>query len=72
MRVANSTDILQHKMNNLFHVFEFICAYMDELLVLSKVDCTDYVQKIKLPVNKPKEKVIKCNIEKSFFGKTKM
>ena len=72
MRVANSTDILQHKMNNLFHVFEFICAYMDELLVLSKVDCTDHVQELKLPVNKPKEKVIKCNIEKSFFGKTKM
>ena len=33
MEVANSPDIFQQKMNDLFHGFEFICAYIDDLLV---------------------------------------
>ena len=28
MGVYNSTDILQHKMNDLFHRIEFICVYI--------------------------------------------
>ena len=34
MGVANSIDIFQQKMDDLFHGFEFIRAYIDELLVL--------------------------------------
>ena len=36
MGVANSLDIFQKRMNDLFHGFEFICAYMDDLLILKK------------------------------------
>ena len=72
MGVANSTDIFQQKMDELFHGFEFICAYMDDLLILTKVHWTDHVQKLELTLNKLKEKGLKCNIEKSFFGKTEM
>ena len=36
MGVANYPDIFQHKMNYLFHVFKFIHAYIDDLLVLTK------------------------------------
>ena len=46
MGVANSLDILQQKMNDLFHGFEFICACMDEILILTKGDCTDHVNKL--------------------------
>ena len=34
MRIANSPDILQHNMKDIFHGFGFICAYIDELLIL--------------------------------------
>ena len=38
MGVANSPDIFQHKINDLFHEFEFIHTYMDDLLILTKID----------------------------------
>ena len=72
MRVANSPDIFQQKMNDLFHGFEFICAYIYAILILTKGDWTDHIQKLVLTLNKLKEKRLKCNIEKSFFGQTKI
>ena len=36
MGFANSSDIFQQKMNDLFQGFEFIRAYMDDLLILKK------------------------------------
>ena len=59
-------------MNGLFHGFQFICAYIDENLVLTKGECTDHLEKLELTLNKTKEKVLKCNIEKSLFRQTKM
>ena len=31
--ITNSPDIFQHKMNDLFHGFEFIHVYIDKLLI---------------------------------------
>ena len=70
--VANSPDILQYKMKGLFHGFEFIHVYIDEILILTKGDWTDHVQNLELPLNKPKKKGLKCNIERSFFGKNEI
>ena len=33
MGIENCPDIFRKKMNDLFYVFEFICAYIDESLV---------------------------------------
>ena len=46
MGVANWPDIFQYKMNNLFHVFEFISANIYDMLILSKGDQKGYVQKL--------------------------
>ena len=46
MGIANYTVIFQQKMNDLFHGFEFIPAYIDDLLTLTKVDWTDNVHKL--------------------------
>ena len=51
-------------MNDLFHGFEFIRAYIDGILILTKGDWKDHVQKLELILNKLKENLIKCNIEK--------
>ena len=72
MGVENSPDIFQHKMNNLFHGFEFIRAYIYNILILTKGYWIDHIQNISLTVNKMKEKVHKCNIEDSFLGQTEM
>ena len=67
MGVANSLDIFQKKMNDLFHGFEFICANIDDLLILTKGDWKDHIQKLELTLNKLKEKGLQKNNEKSFF-----
>ena len=46
MRVANPPDIFQQKMNDLFHEYEFICEYINDLLILTKVDWTYHVHKL--------------------------
>ena len=46
MGVANSPDISQQKMNGLFLGLEFIRAYIDDLLILTKGDCADHVKKL--------------------------
>ena len=43
MGVSNSPDIFQHKMTDLFRGFEFIGAYMDDMLILTKGYWTDHV-----------------------------
>ena len=71
MGVSNHRESFQQKMNNLFHGFKFICAYMDEILILTKGYWTDHVHKLELILNKLKEKGLKYNTERSFFGQTK-
>ena len=62
MVVANSLDIFQQKMNNLFQGFEFICVYIDKILILTKGDRTYNVKKLETNLNRLKESGIKYNI----------
>ena len=59
-------------MNHLFQLFGFIHAYKDDLLILTKWDLTDHVHKLELTLNKLKEIVRNCIIERSFFEQTQM
>ena len=59
-------------MNDLFHGFEFIRGYIDNLLILIKGYQKDHIQKLELTFNKLKVKGLECNTKKSFFGQTKM
>ena len=43
-----------------------------DILILTKGDWIDHVQKLDSTLNELKGKGLKCNIEKSFFGKTEM
>ena len=72
MGVANSPEIFQQNMNDLFHVFGFIRSYIYDILILTKGYWTDHTQKLELTLNKLKEKGLKFNIERSFSGKTEM
>ena len=59
-------------MNDLFHGYKFICAYIYDFLVLTEGYWTDHVHKLELMINKLKGKGLKYNIEKLFFGQTKI
>ena len=54
MGVSNFPEMFQQKMNDLFHGFEFIRAYIDNLLISTKGDWTDNLQKVELTPNKLK------------------
>ena len=72
MVISNSPDIFKYNINDLFHGFEFIRAYIDDILILPKGDWTYHLHKLETTLNKFKEKGIKCNIERYLFGHTKM
>ena len=46
MVATKSPDIFQQKMNDLFHGFKFIRAYIENLLIITKGDWTDHIQKL--------------------------
>ena len=64
---ANSPEIFQQKMNDLFHRFEFIRAYIDDIFILTKGDWTYHVQKLDLTLNKLKGKGLFNITFNSFF-----
>ena len=56
IEIASSLDILQQKMNDLFHGLEFVHLYIYELMILTKGYCTYHVQILELILNKLKGK----------------
>ena len=45
MEVSNSPVIFQEKMNEMFHGFEFIQMYTNNLLIITKGDWPNHLQK---------------------------
>ena len=72
MGVSNSPDTFQEKMKKMFRGFKFIRAYIDDLLIITKGDWSDHLDKLEQTLQKLKDNGIKFNIEKSSFGKTEM
>ena len=51
---------------------EFICAYIDDVLVFTKGECPDYIKIWEITISKLKVKGLKYNIDMSFFVQTEM
>ena len=52
--------------------FNLSVLYIYDILLLKKGDRKYHVKKLELTLNKMKETLFKCNIKKSFFGKTEI
>ena len=52
--VSNSPDIFQDKMNEMFHGFEFIQAYINDLLIITKGDWYNHLENLELTLQKLK------------------
>ena len=64
MGVCNSQEILQAKMNIIFHGFEFIISYIDDPLIITKGNWSNHLNKLELVPQNLKDTKIKCNIGK--------
>ena len=75
MGVSNAPDIFQDKMNEVFRGFEFIWAYINDLLIIiTKCDWSSHFNFSELtPHNlKDKDNELNWNIKKSSFGQPHM
>ena len=68
MGVSNSQEIFQEKINKMFRGLEFIRPYINDLLMITKGDWSDHLEKMEQTLQKIKDNGLKCNVEKSFFG----
>ena len=72
MGVCNSPENFQAKTSKIFCVFEFIRAYINDLLIITMDDWSNYFERLELIPQKLRDNDHKRNIKKSFFGQTNM
>jgi hypothetical protein len=72
MGLCNSPDIFQEKMNTLLGDLEFIRAYIDDLLVITKSDWQDHLHHLEIIFQRLQQAGLKVNARKSFFGKEEL
>ena len=72
MGLCNSPDIFQEKMYELFEEFEYVRAYIDDLLVISNDSYEDHLNKLDKVLQKLQNAGLKVNANKSFFSKTEL
>ena len=67
MGIYGSPDIFQAKMMELMSTLEFVRAYIDDLLCITKGDLEDHLAKLKLFLTRLQDANLKVNAHKSFF-----
>ena len=72
MGLCNSADIFQEKMNKLFAGLEYIRAYIDDLLIISKGSFEDHLDKLEQVLNKLKAAGLKRTASKSYFAQEEL
>ena len=69
MGVANSPDILQEKMSDLMSGLEFVCTYLDDVLVLTTATWDDHLRKLDTVLHGIAKAGLKVNAAESAFAK---
>lgn len=72
MGLCNSPDIFQEKMNNLMSDLEYVRAYIDDLLILTKGSLEDHLNKLSEVLARLEKAGLKVNAKKSFFAKEEL
>ena len=70
--ICNGPDIFQEKMMELFDGMEFIRAYIDDLLILTKGDFDDHLEKLELTLRRLMDAGLKVNLPKSYFAQAEI
>ena len=72
MGLCNSPDIFQEKMSTLMQDLEYVRAYIDDLLVITKGSFEDHLAKLDKVLVKLRKAGLKVNAKKSFFAKNEL
>ena len=72
MGLCNSPDIFQEKMNELFQGLDYVRAYIDDLLILSKGTFEDHLEKLDSVLYRLGRAGLKVNAKKSFFARSEL
>jgi hypothetical protein len=67
MGFAGSADIFQAKMMNLMESLEYVRAYIDNLLVITRGALEDHLDKLREVLRRLRNAGLKINAAKSFF-----
>ena len=67
MGIAGSPDIFQSKMTELMATLEFVRAYIDDLLCITKGTLEDHLAKLDLVLSRLQDANLKVNARKSNF-----
>jgi hypothetical protein len=65
MDIAGSPDIFQRKMLELMESFEYVRAYLDDLLCISKLSLEDHLEKLEEVLRQLCNAGLKVNAKKS-------
>ena len=71
MGLSNSPDIFQEKMSDLMGDLEFVQAYIDDLLIVTRSSWDEHMTQLETVLSRLKDAGLKVNAKKSFFGKPK-
>ncbi len=67
MGIAGSPDIFQEKMSELMETLEYVRAYLDDLLCISKLSLEDHLEKLEEVLRQICDAGLKVNAAKSTF-----
>jgi hypothetical protein len=67
MGIAGSPDIFQGKMSELIESLEYVIAYLDDLLCISKLSLEDHLEKLEEVLRRLRDAGLKVNAAKSTF-----
>jgi putative transposase len=68
MGLCNSPDIFQERMYEIFSDLEYVCVYIDDLLVTSCSTFEEHLQRLELVFSQLSEAGLKVNVNKSHFA----
>jgi hypothetical protein len=67
MGIAGSPDIFQAKMSELMAALEFVRAYLDDLLCITKASLEDHLGKLRMVLTRLRDAGLRVNVRKSSF-----
>ena len=70
MGIAGSPAIFQEKMSDLMRQLEFVRRYLDDLLMFSKSNFSDHLEKLNRVLARLRDTGLWVNVEKSKFAAT--
>jgi hypothetical protein len=70
MGIANSLDVFQSKINQLMDGLDYVQAYLDNILIVTKNTYEDHLRKLETDLQKLHAANLKVKIEKSAFSTT--